>query len=164
MVRAPSASAVPRSLEVCAPGGVRHSRHECHRSRGRSDSRTGPSYFPNVGARKGTVYWLGFFVDFADPDDFVAAHMHTGTNYAPQPVHPFPDNEERCPGFLRGQNFEQLVGPGRIGAVVEGQRDRWAVAAAVIVISHPHRELFVRISHRSCGRVTFKSPATLQET
>jgi peptide/nickel transport system substrate-binding protein len=44
----------------------------------------GPSYFPNVAARKGTLYWLGFFVDFADPDDFVAAYMHTGTNYAPQ--------------------------------------------------------------------------------
>ena len=44
----------------------------------------GPSYFPGIAARKGTVYWLGFFVDFADPDDFVAAYMHTGTNYAPQ--------------------------------------------------------------------------------
>jgi len=44
----------------------------------------GPSYFPNIAARKGTLYWLGFAVDFADPDDFVAAYMHTGTNYAPQ--------------------------------------------------------------------------------
>jgi peptide/nickel transport system substrate-binding protein len=44
----------------------------------------GPSYFPNISAHKGTLYWLGFGVDFADPDDFVAAYMHTGTNYAPQ--------------------------------------------------------------------------------
>jgi len=44
----------------------------------------GPSYFPNVAANKGTLYWLGFFVDFPDPDDFVAGYMHTGTNYAPQ--------------------------------------------------------------------------------
>ncbi len=44
----------------------------------------GPSYFPNISAHKGTLYWLGFAVDFADPDDFVAAYMHTGTNYAPQ--------------------------------------------------------------------------------
>jgi peptide/nickel transport system substrate-binding protein len=43
-----------------------------------------PSYFPNISAHKGTLYWLGFFIDFADPDDFVAAYMHTGTNYAPQ--------------------------------------------------------------------------------
>ncbi len=44
----------------------------------------GPSYFPNIAARKGTLYWLGFAADFADPDNFVAAYMHTGTNYAPQ--------------------------------------------------------------------------------
>lgn len=44
----------------------------------------GPTYFANVAARKGTLYWLGFGVDFADPDNFVAAYMHTGTNYAPQ--------------------------------------------------------------------------------
>ncbi len=44
----------------------------------------GPSYFPNISAHKGTLYWLGFGVDFADPDDFVAAYMHSGTNYAPQ--------------------------------------------------------------------------------
>jgi peptide/nickel transport system substrate-binding protein len=44
----------------------------------------GPSYFPNIAARKGTLYWLGFAADFADPDNFVSAYMHTGTNYAPQ--------------------------------------------------------------------------------
>jgi peptide/nickel transport system substrate-binding protein len=44
----------------------------------------GPSYFPNIAARKGTLYWLGFAADFADPDNFVSAYVHTGTNYAPQ--------------------------------------------------------------------------------
>ncbi len=44
----------------------------------------GPSYFANISARKGTLYWLGFAADFADPDNFVSAYMHTGTNYAPQ--------------------------------------------------------------------------------
>jgi hypothetical protein len=73
------------------------------------------------------------------PDDVPC--IHDPFDRFGEPLRPLTNDEERRPHVLEGQDFEHLVGAGRVGAIVKRERNCGPVTAGVTIIPDSHRRL-----------------------